>query len=80
MTETIYLVIGPDEDGETVSWYTREELEEFLGELLEYRQPPEFLEAWCSGGVQCWKENQYLIVEGRIVVPRAVDVVKKYEV
>ena len=77
----IYLVIQADEDGENVSIYEHDELEELLENPEDNLGIEEFLETWPTDkhGVQYWDSGQALIIKGKIVVPEVVEVVTKYE-
>lgn len=57
--------------------YTKAELEEQIDEMLEYESgSPKFLSKMPED-IEYWPEGSYVVLEGKIVVPKPIEVIKK---
>ncbi len=73
-----YFVIKTTEDGSTLREMTKEALEAELAEMGDRRPAPHDLSR--KWGTDLTAEAGYTIIKGRIVAPKPVEVVTKYEV
>ena len=84
MSETSFFVLTSDEDGLAVrvQGFTKAELEQWLNTRNPSGQPwvcTDTLPKQDKGHHFVWPEGAMLIIEGRIVLPKAVETVTRWE-
>lgn len=75
-----YILIHPDEDGNTVSFIPREELNDVKKFLENYGIKELFTEIPNEKDPQYWDENSALLIEFSVKKIKAIKVVEKYEI